>query len=248
MDNLVYTAMNGASHILAAQTLQMNNLANVKTVGFREDLQVFVSEQVNGGKFPTRVYLEAKDNAANLSPGAMVNTGNALDVAIQGNGWFAVQGPDGGKEALTRAGNFMLNQNGQLVTPQGYPVIGEGGPIAIPQAESITIGSDGTISIRPVGQETGLAVVGKLKLSNPSADQITKGKDGFFYRKDGAAVSPVDTNVRVAQGMLEHSNVNPINALIDIISLQRQFELEVKMMKNASEAAAATSNAISSSS
>ncbi len=243
MDNLIYTAMNGAKNLMNAQALQMNNLANVNTIGFREDLQVFVSSPVQGEGFPTRVYSKAEDNAANFASGTMVTTGRPLDVAIQGAGWFVVQGPKG-TEALTRAGVFELSPSGQLVTPEGYPVMGDGGPITIPQAESIAIGSDGVISIKPIGQQTGSAIVGQLKLVNPEGKDIGKGADGLFYRKADGTEFASDPKVKIAQGMLEHSNVNAVSSLIEIIALSREFELELKMMKEAGDIAQRTTQAM----
>lgn len=232
---MLYVAMSGAKQTLLAQASNANNLANAATTGFREDLMAFSSHPLLGPGHPSRVYGIAGEGGVNLAPGSQVQTGNELDVAVMGEGWIAVQAPDG-SEAYTRAGNLRLTSNGTLITGAGHPVLGDaGGPVAIPPAEKIEIGADGTISIRPVGQtpET-LAVVDRIRLVNPDPDDLAKGGHGLMQLRDGAA-APADASVRLAAGVLEGSNVNAIDAMVNMISLSRQFEMQVKMMQAADE-------------
>jgi len=234
MDRMLYLAMSGARQTLLAQTTATHNLANATTAGFRADLEQFRSMPVFGDGYPTRVYAMTERPGIDFSHGSILHTGNELDVAIQGDGWVAVQAPDG-SEAYTRAGDLRLTSNGLLETGAGHPVIGNSGPIAVPPAEKIEIGVDGTISIRPVGQAASvLAAVDRIKLVNPPQESLVKGPDGLFRIADGLP-SPPDALVRVTTGSVESSNVNSVEAMVDLINLARLFELQIKAMQSAQE-------------
>lgn len=235
MDRMIYVAMAGAKQTMLAQAVNANNLANVNTVGFRQDLQGFMSVTPPGPGFPSRTYAVDQHNGVDLSSGALVNTGRELDVAVSGEGWIAVQARDG-QEAYTRAGNLRITTNGTLVTASGLPVLGNAGsPIAIPPQEKVEIGSDGTISIRPVGQSVqALTTVDRIKLVNPPAADLVKGDDGLMRLSDGRLAS-ADAGVQLMSGTLEMSNVNAVNAMVDMIALSRQYEMEVKLMRTAKE-------------
>src|SRR5690606_12846007 len=121
------------------------------------------------------------------------------------------------------------------------PVLGNGGPIAIPPAEKIEIAADGTVSIRPLGQTANaLAVVDRIKLVNPAPAGLVKGADGLLRLRDGLAPAPADASVRVTAGALESSNVNTVEAMVNMITLARQFELQVKLMREAGDNEAAS--------
>ena len=234
MDRMVYLAMSGAKQMLQAQAMAANNLANASTTGFRADLEAMRAMPLFGPGAPSRVYAMAERPGIDFKPGAIEQTGNDLDVAIQGDGFIAVQAPDG-SEAYTRAGNLTLNANGMLQTGSGLQVLGNGGPIAVPPAETMQIGVDGTISIRPVGQAANtLAQLDRIKLVNPPLSQLTKGTDGLFHMKDGST-APADAMVKVQQGALEASNVNSVSEMVNMITLQRNFELQVKAMHTAEQ-------------
>jgi flagellar basal-body rod protein FlgF len=234
MDRMLYIAMSGAKQTMQAQIVNAQNLANANTTGFREDLQAFVSRPVTGDGLPSRVYNTAYGIGANLAPGTIKTTGNDLDVAIQGEGWIAVQADDG-TEAYTRAGDLRIDSAGLLKTGSGHPVLGNGGPIAVPPAETLEIGVDGTISIRPVGQAPNtLAVVDRIKLVNPPAKGLTKGPDGLM-RLAGGVDSPPDAGVTLVSDALELSNVNPLDSMVSMMDLARHFELQIKMMQIAKE-------------
>jgi flagellar basal-body rod protein FlgF len=240
MDRSLYIAMSGAKQTLLAQTANANNLANTQTTGFKSDLEQFRSQPVFGAGYPTRVYAMTERPGTDLSPGAMQTTGRDLDVAINGEGFIAVQGADG-KEAYTRAGDLRVTPEGLLQTGAGLQVLGQGGPIAIPPSEKLTIGGDGTISIIPLGtgNATTLIEVERIKLVNPALANLEKLNDGLLHTKDGKPVA-ADANVKLAAGVLEGSNVNPINAMVDMIELARNFELQTKVMKNVDENAGAS--------
>jgi len=245
MDRMLYVAMSGASETMLAQTANSNNLANANTTGFLSDLQQFRSMPVFGNGFPTRVYALSERPDVDFARGSIQATGRDLDVAVMGDGWISVQAKDGA-EAMTRAGDLQIDANGLLLTGTGLPVLGNNGPIAIPPAEKIEIATDGTISIRPLGQGPNeLAVVDRIKLSAPQKVDLEKGMDGLIRLKSGApAIADVD--VRLATGSLESSNVNTVNALVDMIELARKFEMQVKMMKTAEETDAASTTILKS--
>lgn len=239
MDRVVYVAMTGAKHTMRANQVNTNNLANINTTGFRADLAAFQSRPIEGDGYPSRINAVAETDGADFSQGSTITTGRELDVAVKGDGWIAVQGADG-KEAYTRAGNLTVNGAGMLLTEAGQPVLGNGGPIAIPPFSKLEIGKDGTISVLPVGQTPNtLAVVDRIKLVNPPTDQLVKSADGVFQTRDGAPQAP-DANVSLVSGALETSNVNGVAALVNMIELSRHLEMQVKLIKSAEENDAAT--------
>lgn len=241
MDRMLYIAMTGASQTLTAQAANNHNLANASTTGFRADLAAFRAMPVYGPGAPTRVYAMAERPGIDFQSGTVTATGRDLDIAVNGQGFIAVQAPDG-SEAYTRAGDLRVSTAGLLVTGAGHPVLGNGGPISLPQAEQLEIGNDGTISIRPAGQSAAtLAVVDRIKLVNPPLDKLVKGNDGLL-RQDDDVPAPADGLVTIVSGSLETSNVNAVDAMVNMITLARQFEMQVKMMRTTEqndEAAAA---------
>ena len=194
---------------------------------------------VFGDGYATRAYAMTERPGTDMSSGVMQETGRELDVAVQGEGWIAVQAADG-TEAYTRAGSLNIDAFGVLRTSSGLPVLGNGGPIAIPPAQKVEIGSDGTISIRALGEGPAvMAEVDRLKLVNPDPATLEKGADGLMRTKDGQP-QVADGVVQVATGFLEGSNVNAVEEMTAMLSLARQFELHIKMMRTAEENAQAT--------
>ena len=165
MDRFLYVAMMGAAHNNRAQALHANNLANVNTTGFRADLAQARSMQVFGPGHPARVYALTENPGTSLAAAVLDETGRSLDVAVEGDAFLAVQAPDG-KEAFTRAGDLYADELGILRNGSGHPVLGEGGPIAVPQYEAITIGDDGTVSVPPVGQGMQRSTSGKVFITS----------------------------------------------------------------------------------
>ena len=237
MDRLLYVAMTGAKQLMQAQALVSHNLANVSTTGFRADLARFEARPVTGPGYASRVNTVATGVGFDRTQGALVQTGQVLDVAIDGDGWLAVQARDG-SEAYVRGGSLKVNAVGLLETERGELVLGDNGPLAVPPYTNIAVAADGTLSIVPQGQgpET-LAQVGRLKLVNPEVDRLGKRVDGLVEATDGAEVEP-DANVKVASGFIETSNVNIASTLVDMIEFQRQFEVAVRMMQTADQNAA----------
>jgi flagellar basal-body rod protein FlgF len=242
MDRSLYIAMNGAKQTLLAQTANSNNLANTQTTGFKSDFEQFRAMPEFGPGYPTRVYTMTERPGSDFSPGSMQTTGRELDVAINGNGWFAVQAPDG-SEAYTRAGDLRITPEGLLQNGAGQQFLSEQGqPISIPPAQKIEIGRDGSISIIPQGSNaTTLALVGRIKLVNPGDENLQKLEDGLMHPKQsGGQPIPADANVNLFQGALEGSNVNAMSALVEMIELSRNFEMQTKVMKTVDENAGAS--------
>lgn len=237
MDRLIYTAASGAKHILEKQATTSNNLANVNTTGFRAQLDVFRAVPVQGEGLPTRAFVADSTAGANFASGALQVTGRDLDVAIKGEGWLAVQMPDG-TEAYTRNGSLQTSPNGLLTTAGGMTIAGEGGPITIPPDVTVTVGGDGTIStISTTDQPAASNILGRLKLVNPPTDNLVRGDDGLFRLKDGGTAQ-ADPAVSVAGGALEGSNVSAIDSMVEMISLARSFETQMSLLKNAENNAA----------
>jgi len=241
----LYTAMSGALQSMTAQRIHANNLANATTTGFKSDFEQARAMRVLGDGFESRVYSMSERPGTDLDSGTLMQTGRDLDVAVAGDGWLAVQGPNG-NEVYTRNGSLQINAANQLVTGSGLPVIGAGGgPIVIPPAENITIGNDGTITIRPIGESAvEIALVDQIKLVQPEQGQLFKGRDGFMHTDNDVPLA-ANPNVQVRAGYLEASNVNAISELTSMISLQRQFEMQVKMMKTAEENSSAAAEVLS---
>ena len=234
MDRMLYVAMTGAKETMRAQTVNNHNLANVSTTGFRADLAAFQSRAVDGTGFASRVYATNASVGWDDTSGALLTTGRDLDVAINGPGWIAVQGADG-KEAYTRAGDLKVDPTGQLMTATGRAVLGDGGPINVPPYTSIFFARDGSISIVAQGQTPDTtSTVARIKLVNPPNEQVERGDDGLFRMKDGSEAAP-DAAVRLDAGVLESSNVNTAEAMVNMIELARQFEMQVKAIRTAEE-------------
>ena len=234
MDEMIFLAMTGAKQTEYAQSINSNNLANVSTTGFRADLHSFSSVPIDGPGIETRVNAVVDSYGTDFSQGPIATTGRDLDIAIQGEGFFAVQAPDG-TEAYTRAGDLRVEAGGLLSTGAGHLVIGDGGPVAIPPNSSLLIGKDGTISVQPIGQgpET-YSIVDRIKLVNPEVGSLQKGSDGLLRMTDGETAAP-DANVSIMSGALEQSNVNVAKTLVNMIELARQYEMQVNVIKTSEE-------------
>jgi flagellar basal-body rod protein FlgF len=234
MDKLVYTAMSGAKETLRAMTANNHNLANVSTTAFRADLTAFQSQAVQGAGEPVRVFATSSSVGWDSTTGNSQYTGVDLDVAVNGDGWIAVQGSDG-REAYTRAGDLRVDATGQLLNGAGHVVLGDGGPLTVPPHASVTIGRDGSISIVPLGQDaTTVSTIGRIKLVNPPADTLARGSDGLFRLNSGDD-APADAAVQVSSGSLESSNVNVAEAMTQMIELARRYELQIKSIRTAEE-------------
>ena len=245
MDKLLYVAMSGAKETLRAQAANNHNLANASTTGFKADLSAFQSRAVSGPGYASRVY--AQDNVVgwDSSVGSQQETGNALDVSVNGTGYLAVQDATG-NEAYTRAGDLHVDPSGQLLTATGHPVLGDNGPISVPPYSSITVAKDGSISIVPLGSTAQTnAIVARMKLVNPPANTLQRGADALFH---STSTDPVeaDAATTVTPGTLESSNVNIASAMVNMIELARQFDMQVKALHSADENAQSATKLLTS--
>jgi flagellar basal-body rod protein FlgF len=232
MDRGMYVAMTGAKQIMQAQAVNNHNIANANTVGFRADSVAFTSEPIYGAGYPTRVNAVAGNSGVDFSTGVVTTTSRSLDLAVNGKGFIAVQGADG-KEAYTRAGDLRVSESGAVTTVSGLPVMSESGPLNIPPSTQVTIGSDGTISVVPLGlSPAAQSQVDRIKLVNPPTADLQKGDDGLLRLKSGGK-APTDENVTVSSGVLESSNVNAAKSLVNMIELQRLYEFQIKSINSA---------------
>lgn len=236
MDRLIYTAMTGASQTLNRQAAVANNLANVGSAGYRAEEHRLRAVQVQSNTaqpgLATRAFAVDANTHTDFTPGPMMTTGRGLDIAVQGSGWIALQLPDG-SEAYTRNGSLELNANGIVQTRSGITVQGDGGPITIPPEEKVSIAYDGTISSLPEsGAQNTVSILGRIKLVDPPAASLVRGDDGLFRLRDRSAAE-LDENVSILAGSLEGSNVNPAQQMVAMISLARQFDMQMKMLSTA---------------
>jgi flagellar basal-body rod protein FlgF len=234
MDRLVYTAASAARQLMLRQDVVAHNLAHASTPGFRAETSALRAVALEGAGAPTRAFVVQATTGADLTPGPLEHTGRALDVAVEGPGWIAVAGPDG-REAYTRAGSLEVGPSGVLETRAGFAVLGEGGPISVPPEHTVAIARDGTVTALP-NQPAGAAPVqaGRIKLVNPPPENLVRGPDGLFRTRDGAPAQ-ADPQVALAGGALEGSNVRAAEAIVAMIGLARQFELQMKLIATADD-------------
>ena len=231
MDRLIYTAASGARALTQRQDSIANNLANANTPGFRADLVAFRAVPVRGEGATTRVMTLESTAGFDAKSGDLQTTGRNLDVAIQGSGYLALQ-TDNGDEVYTRNGGPEVSADGLLVTRTGLAVVGDGGPLNVPADAQVSIGADGTVTAK---QGNGPALqIGRLKLVNPEAGELTKGTDGLLRTRTGDP-APADETVRVTDGAIESSNVNVVEAMVSMIAVARQFETQMKLLQTAEQ-------------
>jgi len=234
MDRLVDVARTAMRGAMARQTAVANNLANVNTAGFRAEIVNASTRWVGGQTFNSRAESVDQVIAADMKAGSVVQTGNPLDIAVDGDALITVQANDG-SEGYTRRGDLKLNESGLLTTGDGHPVLGEAGPITLPPADSIKIAKDGGIWIVPQGGQIDQPqLVDTIKLANAKGSTIAKGTDNLFREVNGGAL-PQDPLASVTAGALEGSNVNAPTALVQMIDASRAWETQIKMIDTAKD-------------
>jgi flagellar basal-body rod protein FlgF len=221
MDSGYYAVCAGLAAQTQALDLVAHNLSNLATTGYRGEQTTFRSLMAGSGAVAVN-YLNATVNnfgvlsgsRLDLSSGSLAPTGNPLDAAIAGNGFFAVQSPQG--VLYTRDGSFHLTSTGQLVTSEGNAVLGETGAITVPSGD-VTISSDGTISVNA-------NIVDKLQLAEfAPGTNLTALGNATYAAPGGAALVAAESEVR--QGMLEGSNVSPTEGVVQLIVVQRNADM-----------------------
>jgi flagellar basal-body rod protein FlgF len=217
----IYVATAGAVAQSAALDATANNIANAGTAGFRADRVTF-REALTAAKSVDVASVGAGTTRVDTQAGAFTSTGGSLDLALEGDGLFAVNTPNGVR--YTRAGNFRLDDERHLVNAEGLKVRGEGGAtIAFPaDASTIDVSLDGTI-------RSGETVVGKLELARYRSDQL-KREGGTLYAAIGEPLATGDAP-KVRSGMLEASNVNIVRGVVDLVKVSRTYESLMRVIK-----------------
>ncbi|MEO9635747.1 MAG: flagellar basal body rod protein FlgF [Parasphingorhabdus sp.] len=234
MDKLAYTTVNAMKSLMNRQTAIANNMANSETIGFKADMVSAKAQYLNGPGHESRAMSVERDMQADMNGGAITQTDRSLDIALEGDAMLAVQDADG-EEAYTRRGDLKVAPSGALLTGDGFPVLGDAGPVTLPPAERVDIGADGTIIIVPVGGDPAQPQqIGRLKLVSSTGTEMSKGPDTLFHVPDDG-VLPVDENARVMSGALEKSNVNMTSALVDMIETSRAWETQARLLKMTEE-------------
>jgi len=232
MDRLIYTALSGMQASMNRQRVIASNMANAQTIGFRAEQFDQRPVTIAGDGLGARAMQEGGVRSADMSGGEIVETGRGLDVSIDGEALIAVQAPDG-SEAYTRRGDLTVSTSGALVNGEGYPVIGDAGPITLPASGTPVIAPDGTITVAdPAAPDQPPQEVGRIKLAGWQGSPIAKGLDGLF-RVEGGGVLPRDEQASVRAGSLEQSNVNTTEVLVDMIDAQRLFAMRSKLIATA---------------
>lgn len=246
MDRSLYIAMTGASASLKAQATVAHNLANADTTGFRATLSATTAVPVAGDGLQSRVATVERHVGVSNATGALTTTGNALDIALEPDRWFAVQDGRGGT-AYTRAGNLQVTQNGLLVTEGGLQLLDSGGqPMSIPPNDGLEIGADGTISIVPQGSpRSSITQVGRLQVVEATTADFNRGDDGLLRTAPGRELAPAAGRV-LKTGVLEGSNVNATASLVQMIELSRAFEMQVRVLQAGDETARSANTLLSS--
>jgi flagellar basal-body rod protein FlgF len=234
MSNIAHLAAQSARQIQQAQAVVTHNLANSGTTGFKADLYQAQSLYVDGGDADGMAVAGNVGGGVDYSSGAIAQTGRDLDIAITGEGWLQVVADDG-TLALSRRGDLRVGTDGLLKDATGKTIMGNGGPVSLPPYSSLSIGTDGTISIVPMGElPTNIVALDRLMLVNPPPEALVKSADGMIRVANMDNLEP-DANVRVAVGALETSNVSPVGAMVEMITLARSFEQHIQTIKSAEE-------------
>ena len=242
MDRLIYTALAGINERRPQRQVQANDLANVSTVGFKKSFeQALIAVKVRGDGYDTRIQPQAKgSDKINLDPGARMVTNKALDIAMDNKTVMGVQAPNG-ELAFTRRGDLRVNNSGILENGQGHIILSEeGGPISVPLGFQITITRDGTVVTKDPN------VVGVAPNITVAQLLIREAKDAFLIRRDDGLFKAIGDRVTengdfesgdvvpsVTPGILEGSNVNPIHAMVNLIEHERDYESQIRFIKEA---------------
>jgi flagellar basal-body rod protein FlgF len=220
MDAAGYATLNRQSGLMREMGVVANNIANASTTGFRREGVVFSEYVAAMDEGPSLSMAHASGRHVDLSQSTIAQTGGSFDFAIQGEGFFLIETPEG--ERLTRAGSFTPSAEGELVTPDGFRLLDAGGaPIFVPpDAKAVAMASDGTLSAN--GQP--IAQVGLWRPADPLA---LRHQSGTMF--EGGELEPAE-GATVLQGMLEDSNVEPVSEIARMIEVQRAYELGQKFL------------------
>ena len=241
MDKMIFTMLNSMKNVQNKQSNNAHEIANVVTPGFKKSY----SEQTQSldvhipGTFNTRAMpVTNATNVVDMNPGALMVSGRALDVYVNTSGAIAVQGPEG-QELYTRRGDLTISADGQLMTGVGHLVMGDGGPITVPGGSNISITNDGSVNMIPQGAAVEVTV-GRIKLVDTKDTEMLIRADGLYQVREGAL--PASADITLTTKALEGSNVTVVDSMVRMITLSRQYEMSVNMIKNAREVDAASAS------
>ncbi len=220
MDAAGYTTLTRQLGLMREMQTVANNIANISTTGFRREGVVFSEYVRQMEDDPSLSMARASGRQIDLTQAGLVQTGGTFDLAVQGEGFFLIETPQG--ERLTRAGSFTPSAEGELVNMDGQRLLDLGGaPVFVPPgAKSVSIGQDGTISAD--GEP-----VGRIGLWQPSDPTSLRHQSGTMLSASG--VEPAETSI-VMQGYLEDSNVEPVSEIARMIEVQRGYEMGQKFL------------------
>lgn len=234
MDRMIHLNLRAMQGVLNRQTAIAHNMANADTTGFKAEIVTAQAQYLKGEGLQSRASVNEYVLTADLNPGAVKETGRPLDIAIGGQGMLAVQAPNG-DEGYTRRGDLMMTESGLVTTGDGHPVLGEGGPLTLPPADSVRIAEDGGVWVVPQGGDPDQPQqVDRLRIVSTAGSEVVKGEDTLFRVKNGG-VLPSNPDARLRSGALEGSNVNMTEALVDMIETSRAYETQVKLLTTAKE-------------
>ncbi len=221
METPTYIALSRQMVLRNQMDVVANNIANASTPGFKAEMMLMSEVELPAERGVDLSYVQDFATARDFSPGSVRATGNPLDLAVQGDGFFAVQTPDGVR--YTRVGRFQLDANGTLVTSQGYPVLAGGGPVTLdPDDGPVNVAEDGSISTDLAFGGQQQVVAGKLDLVDfADRGQLAPAENNLFDAKDQ---QPTAATGKIAQGMLEDSNVRPIIEMTSLIEVTRSYQ------------------------
>ena len=234
MDKLAFTALASINQQSKMRTQITNSLANVSTIGFKETFSLAEQpHQIKGAGMDTRVLPgNVQDDVIDLSPGALNMTGNMLDVALNDKTVLGIQA-DNGEVGFTRRGDLRVSATGLIENAAGQLILGENGPISVPQGQLVSIGQDGTVMGKsPTEVGATPMILGQLMLRDASEMPLTRRADGLFQplvaEFQGKDFPTGARSVSLVSGALEGSNVNPVEAMIQMMDISRSFESKIK--------------------
>lgn len=234
MDRMIHLNLRAMQGVLNRQTAIAHNMANADTTGFKAEIVTAQAQYLRGEGLQSRASVNEYVLTADLNPGAVKETGRPLDIAVEGQGMLAVQAPNG-EEGYTRRGDLVMTESGLVTTGDGHPVLGEGGPLTLPPADSVRIAEDGGVWVVPQGGDPDQPQqVDRLRIVSTAGSEVVKGEDTLFRVKNGG-VLPSNPDARLRSGALEGSNVNMTEALVDMIETSRAYETQVKLLTTAKE-------------
>ena len=241
MDKMIFTMLTSIKSVQAKQTNNAHEIANVVTPGFKKSysqetksLDIYIPGVHQSRAMP----VSKASNVVDMNPGTLMVSGRALDIYVNGQGAIAVQGPDG-QDLYTRRGDLSVSAAGALVTGNGSLVLGDNGPITVPQGTNLSIANDGTVNMIPPGSNVEVEV-GRIKLVDTTNQEMLMRGDGLYQLAEGEL--PVSAEIRVTSKALEGSNVSIVDSMVNMIALSRQYEMSVNMIKNAREVDAASAS------